>query len=101
MKLLLLAVMGSLAASVAAVPAAVPYTVHEKRNIAASASKWEQKRHLRLNRRSTIPMKIALAQPTLFDGHELLMAVSDPTSDSYGKHWTPAEVLPLHPLLSL
>jgi tripeptidyl-peptidase-1 len=83
--------LGGLAAMISAAPAPIPYTVHEKRDVSASSSHW-QRRDVKLDRRTTIPMSIALTQRNLENGHDFLMDVSNPKSVNYGKHWSPEKV---------
>jgi tripeptidyl-peptidase-1 len=89
MKSYILLLVSALAASVIAVPAS-SYSVHEKRN-SHSTSKWA-KRDEPLDRRSIVPVNIALRQRNLENGHDLLMDVADPQSSNYGQHWTPEKV---------
>lgn len=91
MKLSFFVALSGLAATISAVPAPVPYTVHEKRDVLASSSQW-QRRDVKLDRRTTIPMSIALTQRNLENGPEYLMDVSNPRSVNYGKHWSPEQV---------
>jgi tripeptidyl-peptidase I len=91
MKLSFFVALGGLAATISAAPAPVPYTVHEKRDVLASASQW-QRRDINLDRRMTIPMSIALTQRNLEKGPDFLMGVSNPKSLNYGKHWSPEKV---------
>lgn len=76
---------------ISAAPAPVPYTVHEKCNVLASSSQWQQ-RDVELDRRTIIPMSIALTQRNLENGPDFLMDVSNPRSANYGKHWSPEQV---------
>lgn len=48
-----------------------------------------------VDRSAVLPARIALKQRNLEHGMELLMAVSDPASPSYGKHYTAEEVAQL------
>ncbi|KAN0106002.1 subtilisin-like protein [Hyaloscypha variabilis] len=89
MKSSILFLVSAFAASVIAAPAS-SYTIHERRN-AKSASKWA-KRDEPLDRRAIVPVKIALTQRNLDNGHDWLMDVSDPSSENYGKHWTTEKV---------
>jgi hypothetical protein len=75
----------ALAASVIAAPAST-YTAHERRS-AQSSSKWV-KHDEPLDSRVIVPVKIALKQRNLGNGHDWLMDVSDPSSENYGQHWT-------------
>jgi tripeptidyl-peptidase-1 len=89
MKSCILFLVSAFVASVIAAPAS-SYTIHERRN-AQSASKWA-KRDEPLDRRAIVPVKIALTQRNLDNGHDWLMDVSDPSSENYGKHWTTEKV---------
>jgi tripeptidyl-peptidase I len=91
MRLLLLVALSGLAATISAAPASTPYTVHEKRDISSSSSQW-QRRNVHLDRRTTIPMSIALTQRNLENGLDFLMDVSNPSSSKYGKYWSPEQV---------
>lgn len=61
---------------------------HERRSVAPVG--WTQGQ--RLSKRSTLPIRIALKQRNIdhLDAH--LMSVSQPDSEHYGKHWSPAQV---------
>ncbi|PMD53985.1 uncharacterized protein K444DRAFT_699624 [Hyaloscypha bicolor E] len=89
MKSNILLLASALAASVIAAPAST-YTVHERRS-AQSASKWV-KRDEPLDSRAIVPVKIALTQCNLGNGHGWLMDVSDPSSENYGQHWTTEKI---------
>jgi tripeptidyl-peptidase-1 len=47
----------------------------------------------RLDSNKVLPMRFGLVQQNLHLVEELLMAVSQPESPSYGKHYTPADVV--------
>lgn len=47
----------------------------------------------RLDSNKVIPMRFGLAQQNLHRVEEMLMEVSHPESPSYGKHYTPAEIV--------
>ena len=47
----------------------------------------------RLDSNKVLPMRFGLAQQNLHRVEEMLMAVSHPESPSYGKHYTPADVV--------
>ena len=64
-------------------------SVFEKRS--ASEKRWA--RRGRLDGDLVIPLRIGLKQNNLGRIEEELLAVSDPTSAHYGKHWTPQEVI--------
>jgi len=91
MKLSFFVALSGLAATISAVPASIPYTVHEKRHLSASSSQW-QRANVKLNRRMTIPVSIALTQRNLENGPDFLLDVSNPRSSTYGKHWSPEQV---------
>jgi tripeptidyl-peptidase I len=91
MKLSFFVALGGLAATISAVPAPLSYTIHEKRDVLASPSQW-QRRDLKLDRRTTIPMSIALTQRNLENGPDYLLDVSNPRSANYGKHWSSEQV---------
>ncbi len=89
MKSCILLLVSTLAGSFIAAPTS-SYSVHEKRN-SHTTSKWV-KRDDQLDRRSIVPVNIALTQRNLENGHNFLMDVSDPQSSKYGQHWTPEKV---------
>lgn len=60
------------------------WRLHESRDTPISGK--------RLDGRAIIPLRIALAQSGLDRGYEHLMAVADPNSVAYGKHWTTNEI---------
>jgi tripeptidyl-peptidase I len=91
MKLFFLVALGGFAATISAAPASIPYRVHEKRDISTSSLQWKRS-DVKLDRRTTIPMSIALTQRNLEYGPDYLMDVSNPTSANYGKHWSAEEV---------
>jgi tripeptidyl-peptidase-1 len=72
-----------------AAPTAIPYVLHEKRQ--SDDLKWAPS-NIKVDSRTVFPLSIGLTQRNLDKGHDYLMAVSDPTSPNYGKHWTPMEV---------
>ncbi|KAJ5569507.1 uncharacterized protein N7459_008937 [Penicillium hispanicum] len=78
-----------LSAAVGAI--AVPahhYEVHERREYMPTS--WVEGK--RLDGATTLPVRIGLTQSNLDQGHELLMAMSDPASSHYGRHMTTAEI---------
>lgn len=88
----LLLCMGA-ASMLTAVPSAeaaavLTHQVHERRDAAPSG--WT--RGERLDRRTVLPVRIALTQRNLDRMHEYVMQVSDPHSPTYGQHWTPEQV---------
>ena len=76
----------SLLASALAAPHAAHLVVHEKRFAPAS------NRGERVHPEAIIPVRIGLKQSNLDSGYERLMEVSHPSSKSYGKHLSAAEV---------
>ncbi|KAI0058458.1 subtilisin-like protein [Artomyces pyxidatus] len=76
----------------AAVAYAVPsprgaYVLHEKR--AAEPRGWEARR---LDADKVLPVRIGLKQQNMDQLQDVLVSVSHPSSESYGKHWTPQQV---------
>ncbi|KAF2147631.1 aorsin [Myriangium duriaei CBS 260.36] len=47
----------------------------------------------RVHSKTTLPMRIGLKQNNLDKGHDWLMDVTHPTSESYGKFWSSEEVI--------
>ncbi|KAJ5112796.1 hypothetical protein N7532_000841 [Penicillium argentinense] len=80
--------LGAVAASVLALPTAHEYEVHERRDYIPSS--WVERK--RLHGSASLPVRIGLTQNNLDYGHELLMEMSNPASDNYGKHMTASEV---------
>ncbi|KAJ5223919.1 hypothetical protein N7468_008461 [Penicillium chermesinum] len=80
-------VLGAAAVALAA-PTSHSYAVHERREYIPNS--WVEGK--RLDGSTSLPVRIGLTQSNLDKGHDLLMAVSDPTSDRYGKHLSQAEV---------
>ncbi|TRX89818.1 hypothetical protein FHL15_009251 [Xylaria flabelliformis] len=66
------------------------HTRHEKRT-AVQGSAWSKVD--RAKREALLPMRIGLKQQNLVDGHDLLMDISNPASENYGKHLSPEEVV--------
>lgn len=64
------------------------HEIHEKRNIVPPG--WSK--GSRLDKRTILPIRIALKQRNLDNLHDYLMQVSDPDSPKYGQHWTPEKV---------
>lgn len=60
---------------------------HEKRG---ASPHWI--RRIRAAPETTLPVRIGLAQPNLHVGHDLLMEISDPSSEKYGQHMSAKEV---------
>lgn len=80
---------GALAAGVLALPASVPHVVHEKRS---GVSSWSHVTNSKPNGHTTLPVRIGLKQSNLDRGHDILMDISSPTSENYGKHLSADEV---------
>ena len=72
-----------------ALPTSANHVVHEKRS---GSSSWSPMQGVKPDRRITLPVRIGLTQSNLHRGDDILMEVSDPTSDKYGKHLTIEEV---------
>lgn len=68
-------------------PTSRNYVPHEKRTASPS---WIKLR--RAVPETKLPVRIALAQQNLHLGHDLLMQVSDPTSEKYGQYMSSKEV---------
>ena len=78
-----------LAAASAAPSPRAGYVLHERR--ASEPLDWTQSR--RLDPSHVLPMKFGLTQTNLHRLEELLMEVSHPKSPSFGKHWSPEQVI--------
>ncbi|KAJ2974061.1 hypothetical protein NUW58_g8780 [Xylaria curta] len=63
---------------------------HEKRTVAQGVA-WSKVERAR--REAQLPVRIGLKQPNLMDGHNLLMDISNPESENYGKHLSAEEVV--------
>lgn len=79
-----------LAAFSAAVPFSSKPALHENRNtsriqVYGAGSK-------RVDPDAILPIRIALTQSNLDKGYGLLMQVSDPDSEDFGRHWTLDEI---------
>lgn len=72
-----------------ALPTAANHVVHEKRS---GSSSWSPMQGVKPDRRITLPVRIGLTESNLHRGDDILMEVSDPTSDKYGKHLSTEEV---------
>lgn len=66
-----LAIFGTLAAQVAAVPLQASHVVHERRDFTPKA--WVKRD--RLDARAKLPVRIGMTQRNLDKGHDLLMEV--------------------------
>jgi tripeptidyl-peptidase-1 len=80
-------VFSALVAAALAAPSA-HHVLHEKRNRLPSG--WEKRAPLAESQ--VLPMKIALSQSNLDKLDDMLMQVSHPESDKYGKHWNAKEI---------
>lgn len=80
------------AAALATIATALPasnHVVHEERS---EASNWTPKDGVKPDARIRLPVKIGLTESNLHLGDDILMAISDPASDKYGKHLSPEQV---------
>lgn len=77
MKLSVVSALASVLAVTSALPASTPYLVHEKR--LANSNQWKV-RDVKLNPRTTLPIRVGLKQSNLERGHDFLMDVSHPSS---------------------
>lgn len=75
---------------VTALPTSANHVVHEKRS---GSSNWSPMQDAKPDGRITLPVRIGLTESNLHRGDEILMAVSDPSSERYGKHLTAEEVM--------
>ena len=89
MKIPALTLVATVVTGAFALPKSSSHTVHEKRSI---GSQWSPREDVQVRPDSRLPMKIGLKQSNLHLGHDLLMSMSDPTSDKYGQHMSPQEV---------
>lgn len=64
------------------------HVVHEKRH--SHPAGWSRRDEL--SKSAILPMRIALTQRNLDQGHQWLMDVSHPKSEKYGQHWSADEV---------
>lgn len=65
-----------------------PLVLHERR----SNTPYGWSLHRRADPDAVIPLTFALAQSNVERLEEYLLDIADPTSPSYGKHWSPAKV---------
>ena len=79
----------ALATVVTSLPTSANHVVHEKRS---GSSNWSPVRGAKPDGRITLPVRIGLTESNLDRGDAILMEVSDPASDKYGKHLTTDEV---------
>ena len=78
-----------LTASALALPKANNHAVHEERG---GNSVWVPREDVRPDGSISLPVRIGLTQKNLHLGHDMLMKVSDPTSEAYGQHMSLEEV---------
>ncbi|EIW82301.1 subtilisin-like protein [Coniophora puteana RWD-64-598 SS2] len=78
----------ALALSVLAEPTLSPYTLHEKRDAIPAGWSRDRKYHAT----ASVPLRFALAQNNIDSIGDLLLDISHPESENYGKHWTAAQV---------
>ncbi|KAJ7235622.1 peptidase S8/S53 domain-containing protein [Mycena haematopus] len=83
-----LAALGVLSLCASAAREDVEYVMHERRT--TPARRWEKRD--RVPGDHLLSMTIALTQPNLDYGHDLLMEISHPDSPRYGQHFTLAEI---------
>ena len=79
------------AASFSAITTSLPtsnHAVHEKR----STSSWSPDLRVRPNPRTKLPVRIGLKESNVHLGDDILMQLSDPKGEMYGKHWSPQQV---------
>ncbi|KAL9110497.1 MAG: hypothetical protein Q9227_005041 [Pyrenula ochraceoflavens] len=79
----------ALAGYATALPSSSSHLVHEKR----VTTSWQPVDGARPDNRILLPVRIGLTQSNLDEGHDLLMGVSDPKSEKYGKHWKLEDIL--------
>jgi tripeptidyl-peptidase-1 len=77
-----------LVSKLTASPITQHHVVHEKRT--SHPAGWT--RRSELSDSAIVPMRIALTQSNLDQGHQWLMDVSHPNSEKYGQHWSADEV---------
>lgn len=82
------------AASFATITTAFPtssnHVLHEMRS---GPSTWSPIQGLKPDGSIILPVRIGLTESNLQRGHDILMEVSEPTSEKYGKHLTAEEVM--------
>ena len=76
------------ASSLSAPASNINHVVHEERHVLPRG--WSKTAKLEI--RSIIPMRIALAQSNMDKFEDYVMEVSDPSSEKYGKHWSAKQV---------
>ena len=72
-----------------ALPTSANHVVHEKRS---GSTSWSPVEGAKPDGRITLPVRIGLTESNLHKGDAILMEVSDPASDKYGKHLSAQEV---------
>ena len=77
------------AALASTLPTSSNHVVHEKRS---AVSSWSHKVGTKPDARITLPMRIGLTENNLHMGEDILMEVSDPASEKFGKHLTAEQV---------
>ena len=77
-----------------ALPTSANHIVHEKRS---GSSNWSPVQGAKPDGRITLPVRIGLTESNLHKGDDILMEVSDPASDKYGKHLTAEQVITFPP----
>jgi tripeptidyl-peptidase-1 len=87
----IVAVVGTIAATAAAIAVPADHVLHEKRH--AEPKKWVKRDALEAEHK--LPMRIGLTQRNLDNGHSLLMDVSSPDSPNYS-NWLSAEEIVDH-----
>lgn len=81
-----------LAASAIAAPSPrVNHVIHERRARDPHPDDWTQTG--RVSPERILPLRVGLAQQNVHRLEEMLMRVSHPDSEEYGKHWSPEQVL--------
>ena len=78
----------ALAAVVSSLPTST-HVLHEKRS---GSTSWAPDERMQPDPRIKLPVRIGLKENNLDLGHDLLMQVSEPDSEHYGKHWSPQQV---------
>jgi tripeptidyl-peptidase I len=90
---MILCYLGPLFLAATALATAVPrhYIEHERRDHSHNGNDWTKRE--RVGKHQVLPFRVGLIQQNLEKGHDLLMAMADPDSDTYGQHWTEEEVI--------
>lgn len=88
---LVAALLASVDLSALAIPTVISkHVLHEKRTTTSQRGKWQKGD--RVHPQAIVPVRVALKQNGIDIGHDRLMAVSDPASQTYGQHLSPEEV---------